>query len=144
MGGAPQLLRVTIMRRCPSVFWPFPASNSAHALNLALPGRASVGAPRLAARVSAVQQQNADNGMTLKFVKYLYRSALERSFAQLRRKMASILFLNATFCDQLTDADHSNPSRLRVSAISLQCKSRRTNIERGQSAIELYLLNSKP
>jgi hypothetical protein len=136
------------MRRCPSVFWPFSESDSAHVLNLALPSRASVGAPRPAARLSAVQQQNADNGMALEFIKYLYRSALECGFAQLRRKMPSILFLDATFYDQSTDVDHSGPSRLFVSAKRLQCKSRRPNIERnierGQSAIDLYLLNSKP
>ena len=41
-------------------------------------------------------QTNADDEMTLKFVKYLYRRALECSFAQMRRKFSRILFLNAT------------------------------------------------
>src|SRR5882757_1201762 len=44
---------------------------------------------------SAVKQQNANNGMTLKFVKYLYGSTLECSFAQRRRKMPGIVFLRA-------------------------------------------------
>ena len=52
------------------------------------------GHQKLISRVSAIVKTNADNRMTLKFVKYLYRSALECSFSQLGRKMPGILFLN--------------------------------------------------
>jgi len=58
--------------------------------------------------------------MTLTFVKYLYRSALECSCAQLRRKFSGILFLNATLSDQRTDANYSRLARFLVGAISLQ------------------------
>ena len=63
---------------------------------------------------------NADNQMTLKFVKYLYRSALECSFAQLGRKMPGILFINTTRCNQRTDADYPRLIRPHVGAISLR------------------------
>jgi hypothetical protein len=75
---------------------------------------------KLNSRVSVVKQKNADNGMTLKFVKYLHRSALECSLAQLRRKMPGVLFLNATVRDQRTDTDCPGPVRFHVGAISLK------------------------
>ena len=37
--------------------------------------------------------------MTLKLIKDLYASTLERGFAQLFRKIAGVLFQNATFGD---------------------------------------------
>jgi hypothetical protein len=46
--------------------------------------------------VSAIQQKNANYGMALKSVQYLYRCALERGLANLQRKTAGVLFLNST------------------------------------------------
>jgi len=49
--------------------------------------------------LTLVEKKNSNNRMTLKFVEYLYFSSLERGFAQPRRKIASLLSLDATFCD---------------------------------------------
>jgi len=59
--------------------------------------------------------------MTLKFVKYLYCSALERGFAQLQWKMPGILFQDATLRDQRADAHCPRPLRFHIRVISLQC-----------------------
>jgi hypothetical protein len=47
-----------------------------------------------------VKNQNSDNRMTLKLVKYLYRGALACCFAQSSGKISGIAFPNTTFCDQ--------------------------------------------
>ena len=74
------------------------------------------GHQKLNSRVSAIVQTNANGRMTLKFVKYLYRSALKCSLAQLRRKMPGILFLNSTRRNQRANADNSYLVRFRVGA----------------------------
>jgi hypothetical protein len=82
------------------------------------------GHQKLISRVSAIVKTNADNRMALKFVKYLYRSALECSFSQPGRKMPGILFLNTTRCNQRPDADYPRLIRLHVGAISLRRQAR--------------------
>ena len=83
------------------------------------------GHQKLISRVSAIVKTDADNRMALKFVKYLYRSALECSFSQPGRKMTGILFLNTARCNQGTDADYPRLIRLHVGAISLRRQARR-------------------
>src|ERR1700736_380139 len=75
-------------------------------------------------RFSNRVQAHSDNGMTLNSVQYLYCSALECSFTQRRRKVSSILFLNATPRDQRTDANYSRLARFHVGAITLQSQFR--------------------
>src|ERR1700721_4689085 len=57
--------------------------------------------------VYVVDKQNAHDRMALKLVKYLYRSALEGSFAQALIKASSIIFLNPTLRQQRTNAQDS-------------------------------------
>src|SRR6266700_7463614 len=92
-------------------------------------GRADMALPVQIFRVSAIVQTHADNGMALNFVQYLYRSAFECSFTQRRRKVSSILFLNATPRDQRTDANYSRLACFHVGAISLQRQFRRSQVE---------------
>jgi len=79
--------------------------------------------------------------MTLKFVEYLYFGALECGFAKFCRKIAGLLSLNATFCDQRTDTNRSCCGRACIEVPCVQCQSRAREIDRSQSAIRSDLSN---
>lgn len=49
---------------------------------------------------SAVQQKNTNDRMALQLIQYLDRRTFECRFAQFDGEATSILFLNATLCDQ--------------------------------------------